>query len=97
MTAPERKGKRNEFPVCCVLFSPSIWHLIHLFSTVGLPSNKIKIHSLALERGVSGLSVATAFMEPACLLPCSSLGTLENRACVEWIRRSELGVCVCMG
>lgn len=28
------KGKRKQFPVLCVLFSPSIWGLIHLFSTL---------------------------------------------------------------
>lgn len=86
-----RKRKAVSSSLCSV--SPvhlgsdsSVFNLILL--PVGFPSTKIKIHSIApMGRGVSGLSVVTALVEPACLLPCSSLRLLENRACVEWIKR----------
>lgn len=86
----------KQFPVHSVLFPPinlgsdsSIFNFILL--PLRLPSNKIKISSLAaLGMGISGLSVASVYMEPACLLPHSSLGLLETRACMEWIRGSEL-------
>lgn len=91
----QKWGRGKRFPVHSVLFPPinlgsdsSVFNFILLL--LRLPSNNIKISSLvALGTGISGPCTSPC-MEPACLLPHSSLRLLETRACVEWIRGSAL-------